>query len=89
MAATDTHTTLSTTWASPYRRGFAITPHDTNELTAVTRAIHVGGAGNIALTTVGGDSFTLTGLAAGDWVPVQAKIVKSTGTTATSLIGLY
>lgn len=89
MSAINDFALHQSNWVAPFSDGFAITPHDTNELANVTRAIYVGGAGNIALTTVNGDSITLAGLALGDWVPIRAKIVLSTGTTATNLVGLF
>jgi len=85
----DTFDKQATGLDSPASNAFAITPHDTNELTTVTRGIYIGAAGDIALTTVGGDSVTFVGLLAGSILPVRANIVKSTATTATSLIGLY
>ncbi len=75
--------------ASPASGAAAITPHDTNELTIYTRGIYVGGAGDIALTTVGGDAVTFSGALAGTVLPIRAKIVKSTNTTATNLLALY
>jgi hypothetical protein len=72
-----------------YGNGFAITPHDTNPLTKSTRAIYVGGAGNIVLVTSGGDTLTFTAVPVGTILPVEAKIVKATSTTATLLVGLH
>lgn len=93
MAATDTYGRINPSnmpamnW--PASNAFAITPHDTNELTYVTRGIWIGGAGNVKVTTVNGDTVTFTGALAGTIIPVRAKIVFSTGTTATSMIGIY
>lgn len=68
----------------------AVTPHDTNELTYFTRGIYVGVTGDVAVIgkndTV---AVTFVGLAAGMIHPIQAKIIKSTGTTATSIVGVY
>jgi hypothetical protein len=89
MAATDTFSAHLGGLTGPYTGGAAITPHDTNELVTVTRAIYVGGAGNIKLTTSGGDTVTLTGATAGSILPVRAKLVFSTDTTATALVALY
>lgn len=68
---------------------FTITPHDTNELTAFVRGLYVGGAGDVALVCEDNStSVTFVGVPAGAILPVRAKRVLSTGTTATNLIGL-
>lgn len=73
---------------APASHAFAITPHNTNPLAVSTRGIYVGGAGDVSLTTVEGNDVTFMGCLIGTVLPVRAKIVKSTGTTATNLIGL-
>ena len=88
-AATDKFYSFGTSLDSPARNAFAITPHDTNELSFVTRGIYIGGAGNLKVTTAGGDTVTFTGVLAGTIIPIQAKLVFSTLTTATSLVGLH
>lgn len=77
--------------SNPYQKAAAITPHDTNALAGgVCRAIYVGGAGNISVI-LGDDSaaVVMTGALVGTILPLCAKIVKSTGTTATNLVALY
>ena len=74
---------------SPAERAFAITGNDSTDLTVYPRAIYVGGAGNVKVTTLGGDTVTLNGAVAGSILPVRVVRVFSTGTTATNLIGLY
>lgn len=75
---------------SPARRGFAVTPHDTNELTAFTRAVWVGGAGNLSVILAGDTAaITITGVPAGTLLPLCCKIIRSTSTTATNIVGLY
>lgn len=73
----------------PCRRAAAITPHDTNELGNVPRFIYVGGAGAVKVTTVYGDTVTFAAVPVGTVLPVAAKIVFSTGTTATNLIAIW
>lgn len=51
--------------------------------------VYVGGTGNIACTTVGGDDVTFSGIPAGTILPVLIKRVKSTNTTATNMVALY
>ena len=72
-----------------YTDAFAITTSDTLDLAFVTRAIWVGGAGNIAVVTAGGETVTLNSAAAGALIPLRVSRVKATGTTATNLVGLY
>ena len=54
----------------------------------VTRAIYVGGTGDVAVRTAGGNAATFLSVPAGIfWVQVDQ--VLSTGTDATGLIALY
>jgi hypothetical protein len=43
----------------------------------------------VKLTTINGDTVTFTALPVGTLLPIRAKLVFSTGTTATNLLGLY
>ena len=74
---------------SPAERAFAITGNDSTDLTIFPRAIYVGGAGNVKVITLGGDTVTFSGALAGTIIPVRVTRVFSTGTTATNLLGLY
>lgn len=74
---------------SPAEHAFAITPADGSDLANTTRGLYVGVSGDVALITAGGDTVTLVGLAAGIIHPIRAARVKSTGTTATSIVGVY
>ena len=74
---------------APGEHAFAITPNDSTALTIATRAIYVGGNGNLKVTTVGGETITFTGVVAGMIYPLRVALVWSTGTTATNLIGVY
>jgi hypothetical protein len=49
----------------------------------------VGGAGNVAVVTEGGETLTLTGLLAGTVYAVCVSRVKATGTSATSIVALW
>lgn len=73
----------------PATHGFAIVPHDNNELLETPRAIYVGVAGTVRMALKGGDEVTLVGAAAGTILAVRPKKVFSTGTTATDLVALY
>ena len=67
----------------------AVTPHDSNDLTETTRALWVGGAGNISVIMEGGETVTFVGVAAGTLLPVRVTRVRSTSTTATDILALW
>ncbi len=71
------------------QHGFAITPHNSDELQVTPCTVYIGGAGNLNVVTAGGESLLFTGVIKGAILPVQVRIVKSTSTTASLLIGLY
>lgn len=73
----------------PAKYAFSITPHDTNELSHVTRGLLVGVAGNVNVVLAGDTDAVVIALAAGIIHPLRAKIVKSTSTTATGIVGVY
>ncbi len=75
--------------ASPMENGFSITPHDTTDLTYVTRGLYVGGSGHVKVDLAGGDTVTLNSMAAGVVHLLRVTRVYSTGTAATSIVGLY
>jgi hypothetical protein len=71
-----------------FTKAFAITTNDSTDLASTVKAIYCGGAGNIKVTTSTGVTVTFTGVLAGTILPVTAKRVFATGTTATNLVGL-
>lgn len=89
MAGTDNFASTSRAKDQPADNAAAVTPHDTNELPNYSRGLYIGGAGNLVIVTVGGDTVTFSNVPAGTVLPVRAKIVKSTSTTATSIVALY
>jgi len=74
---------------SPAANGTTVTASDSTILPEPTRAIFVGGAGNVAVTMHGGGSLTFTGVPAGTVLPIKVTQVLSTGTTATSMLALW
>ena len=72
----------------PYASAAAVTPHDTNELTYVTRAIYIGTAGTLKLTMQDGVAVSFAAIAAGMY-RIRAKIVWSTGTSAANIVALW
>lgn len=75
--------------SSPAQNAFVVTPNDSADLAYAARSLFVGGAGNIAVDTTGGDTVTFTGVVAGTILPVSVARVYATGTTATNIVGLY
>lgn len=75
---------------SPAWTAAAVTPNDSADLARVaTRALYVGGAGNIAVVMSGGGTVTFSGIAAGSILPIRVDRVNSTSTTATNIVALY
>ena len=69
---------------------FAITPNDGADLAHVTRAIYVGGSGDVNLVTAGGETVLFKALNAGTLLPVKAARVLAASTSANMyLVGLY
>ncbi len=66
----------------------AVIPNDSADLALATRALYVGGFGNVAVVTVGGSDVIFAEVAAGSVLPVRVRRVKATGTTATAILGL-
>lgn len=74
----------------PAVHGFAVTPSNSTVFTSPTRAVWVGGAGNLAVM-MDGDSVavTLVGVTVGTMLPISVIQVMATSTTATNIVGLY
>lgn len=91
MSAIDTFSAKDRTGGDadlPPGRGFAITPSDDDELPYVTRAIYVGGTGDINVRLLDRTSLTFKSAPIGTLL-IRCRQVMDTGTTATDLIGLY
>lgn len=82
---TDRFSTRAPVLSGPASGGFAVEPHDTNELPRITRALYVGGAGTISMILASGDALTLSNVPAGSLLPVRTRQVLATGTTATAI----
>ena len=74
---------------SPVTGGFAIAPADDADLPSATRAILVGGGGDLSVVMLDGSEVVLPGLAAGAVYPFRVARVRATGTSATGVVGLY
>ena len=73
---------------SPSSLAYAITPHDTNPLITVTKAIYVGVAGNVTLRAINSAAdVTYRNVPTGAYLTVRASHVRAAGTTAGDLVG--
>lgn len=84
----DRFTSLSGGLTSPATDAGAIEPSDTADLPVVARAIYVGGDGDVSLVTQRGSTVTLANVPGGTLLPIRARQVRATGTTATALVWL-
>jgi hypothetical protein len=67
----------------------AVTKSDTTEL-GPTRALYIGGAGNVAVMMQGDDAaVTFTAVPVGTILPISVRRVMSTDTTATNIVAIY
>ena len=77
------------TLSQPARDAFAITPHASNEVDPLPKAIFVGTGGNITLRASDSSADVIfKNVASGQILDVRAKYVRAAGTTATDIIGL-
>lgn len=75
--------------SQPAREAFAITPHASNEVDPLPKAIFVGTGGNITLRAAdSGADVVFRNVASGQILDVRARYVRASGTTATDLVGL-
>ncbi len=76
----------------PANLAAAVTPSDSVNLTLGTcRALYIGVGGNVALIPPGpgANAVTFQNAASGSILPVQARRILATGTTASGIIALY
>jgi len=72
------------------RRTGAVTPHNTNALTDIPKALYVGTAGHVIIRAVDDTTDqTWKNVPAGAVLPVRAQYVRATGTTAADILALY
>lgn len=51
--------------------------------------LYIGGAGNVSVVTLGGETITFNGVPAGTVLPIQVERLRATGTTATLVNALW
>lgn len=75
--------------SQPAREAFAITPHASNEIDPLPKAIYVGTGGNITLRAAGSAAdVVFKNVAPGQILDVRARYIRASGTTASDIVGL-
>ncbi len=75
--------------SAPATRCVAVTPHDANPLSDIPKAMYIGTGGTIVLQGTSGGDASFANVADGSVLPVRARFVKATGTTASDIVALY
>lgn len=89
MPAVDKFNRQETMDYSPATNALAVTPHDSNELSFVTRGLYVGAAGSVKVTMHDSGTVTFLDVPGGVILPLRVIKVWSTGTTATDILALW
>jgi len=88
MPASDSFSTVQTSFEGPARNAEAVTPDDDTDLTNVSRALWVGTGGDVVVTMQGGDTVTFANVPDGSLLPIAVSRVKATNTTAADMVAL-
>lgn len=91
MAAADTkHAFKDNNILAPALNYVAITKSDATDFSGfMTRAIYVGGSGDVVAVDLDNNAVTFSSVPAGTVLPIRARRVNSTNTTATNMVALY
>lgn len=74
---------------SPAVAAVAVTPDDATDLATVTRSLYVGGTGDVrVILSWNTAAVTFAAVPAGTFLPIRAKRILLTGTTATNILAL-
>ena len=83
----DTFSNLADSPIAPSRNAYAVTPHATNALDPLPKALYIGTAGDVTLRSVDGAADVLyKNVAAGSYLMVRAQFIRAAGTTAADII---
>lgn len=75
--------------SDPGAQFIAVTPSDTVSYRNL-RSLYIGGGGDVSIIGKdGGPAVTFAAVPAGFVLPVQASIVRATGTTATDIVAMF
>lgn len=77
------------TITAPASRFAAITPHASNDLNFITRAVYVGVTGDIAAVDPDNNVVVFKAVPAGTILPIRVRRINAVNTTATDLVALW
>jgi hypothetical protein len=89
VVAVDDFASASSGLVAPYAHAAVLTKSDTDELVEASRALYIGGTGNINVVTVSGETVLFSALPVGTVLPIRIKQLLSTNTTATLVVALW
>ena len=84
----DNFASRSQALTTPGRNAFAISPHATNEINPLPRAVRFDVAGTVALRTIEGTADVSVTVAAGETLDWRIQYIRVAGTTATGIVGI-
>jgi hypothetical protein len=84
----DTFKNYASRLDSPASNAIEVTKSDSADLSSISRAVYIGGDGDLTVEMAGGQVVAFTGLLAGTVLPIRVKKVKA-ATTATNVVVLY
>ncbi len=74
----------------PARSAEVVTPSNSTDLAAVSRALYVGVGGDVSVQMAGtGTAIVFKNVPTGTTLPIRINRVNSTATTATNMVALY
>lgn len=84
----DRFITQSISLTSPASDGVAVVPGPA-PLAQVSRALWIGGGGDLTVEMADGGVVTLAGVQGGTLVPIRVRTVQSAGTSASGIVALW
>ncbi len=78
-----------TNLTAPGRDASSVAPDDLNDLPVTPRALFVGQGGIVTVRMAGGQDVSFENVQGGTILPIRARRVMATGTTASAMIALW